>query len=452
VIQIPTIDPRPYQLPTLEYFDDCTLPGLRAVDVWARRCGKDLTYMNVACKASFQRKGLYVHFLPEAEHARRTLWDGFTIEGDRIIDIAFPKEIREKTLEQEMRIELKNGCAWQLGGSDQYDRWVGGNPIGITFSEFALAHPKAWEIMRPILKVNGGWAGFISTPRGYNHLHKMLELAKAEPGWHWSVVNALEAGVLTEQDIQDEIRQGMPEELAAQEYMCSFAAANVGSVLGKYIEIADSEGRITQQPVYDPDGGPIMVSCDIGYHDSAAFWFWQLRTDGFGLVHHMEDNGLDAQDWIDRLRTQPFAIDTLWLPHDARAKTFQTKHTVVEQFLQSGVADKVKLVPLVKIQDRINAARTVLPRCWFHHAACAEGLISLREWQFRWNDDTRTFSREPKHDWASHSADAFSYGALMLRELVKTAPKPKLPKVAAHSFTLEQLWDDRDRATASRRI
>jgi phage terminase large subunit len=451
VIQIPTIDPRPYQLPTLEYFDDCTLPGLRAVDVWARRCGKDLTYMNVACKASFQRKGLYVHFLPEAEHARRTLWDGFTIEGDRIIDIAFPKEIREKTLEQEMRIELKNGCAWQLGGSDQYDRWVGGNPIGITFSEFALAHPKAWEIMRPILKVNGGWAGFISTPRGYNHLHKMLELAKAEPGWHWSVVNALEAGVLTEQDIQDEIRQGMPEELARQEYLCDFSAANVGAILGRYIEAADKSGRLTSN-VWDPDGGPIMVSCDIGFHDLAAFWFWQLRPDGFGLVHYEEDNGLDAEEWIDRLRALPWRIDTLYLPHDARAKTFATRHSVVEQFLKARIAENVELVPLVKTQDRINAARTILPRCHFEHAATAQGLITLREWSYKFNDDTRTFSKEPRHDWASHGADAFTYGAVMMRDMVKTMPKPKQPEVAAASFTLEQLWDDRAREGSSRRI
>ena len=451
MIRIPTIDPRPYQLPLLEYFDDCTQPGLRAVEVWARRCGKDLVMMNVACKASFQRKGLYVHFLPEAEHARRTLWDGFTIEGDRIIDIAFPKEIREKTLEQEMRIELKNGCAWQLGGSDQYDRWVGGNPIGITFSEFALAHPKAWEIMRPILKVNGGWAGFISTPRGYNHLHKMLELAKTEPGWHWSVVNALEAGVLTEQDIQDEIRQGMPEELARQEYLCDFSAANVGAILGRYIEAADKSGRLTSN-VWDPDGGPIMVSCDIGFHDLAAFWFWQLRPDGFGLVHYEEDNGLDAEEWIDRLRVLPWRIDTLYLPHDARAKTFATRHSVVEQFLKARIAENVELVPLVKTQDRINAARTILPRCHFEHAATAQGLITLREWSYKFNDDTRTFSKEPRHDWASHGADAFTYGAVMMRDMVKTMPKPKQPKVAAHSFTLEQLWDDRAREGSSRRI
>jgi phage terminase large subunit len=448
-IRIPTIDPRPYQLPTLAYFDDCTKPGLRAVDVWARRCGKDLTMMNVACKASFQRKGLYVHFLPEAEHARRTLWNGFTIEGDRLIDIAFPPEIREKTLEQEMRIELKNGCAWQLGGSDQYDRWVGGNPIGITFSEFALAHPKAWEIMRPILKVNGGWASFISTPRGYNHLHKMLELAKTEPGWHWSVVNALEAGVLTEQDIQDEIRQGMPEELAEQEYMCSFSAANVGAILGRYMERAEKEGRLSLEPVFDLEGGGIIVTSDIGFRDTASFWFWQQQPGGrFALVDYDEDTGLDAEEWIERLSQKAWRISIFYLPHDARAKTFQSRHSVVEQFLSAGIAKEVRVVPALKTQDKVNAARSVLPKCVFDAAACAQGILALRDWSFKWNDDARTFSKEPDHNWASHAADAFCYGAAMLRDHEPIAKDNGRTKVALQSFNLDQLFGDNERQTS----
>ena len=40
---------------------------------------------------SLDRKGLYVHFLPEFAHARRTIWDGFTNEGERLIDISFPQ-------------------------------------------------------------------------------------------------------------------------------------------------------------------------------------------------------------------------------------------------------------------------------------------------------------------------------------------------------------------------
>jgi phage terminase large subunit len=452
-MRIPTITPRDYQVPTFEYFDDTTQPGLRAVDVWSRRMGKDLTYMNVACKASFQRKGLYVHFLPEFAHARRTIWDGFSNEGERLIDLAFPPEIRTSTNETEMRIELVNGSVWQLGGSDQYDRWVGGNPIGLAYSEFALAHPKGWELMRPILKLNGGWAAFLSTPRGYNHLHSMLELAKKTRGWHWSHINALDVGLMTRAEIDLEIEQGMPEELARQEYLCDFSAANVGAILGKYIEAAEKEGRLHREPLYDPSAGPIAVSCDIGFRDTAAFWFWQLRIDGFALVHYVEDNGLDAEEWIDRLGALRYRIEDLYLPHDARAKTFATRHSVVEQFLRSKLAKNVHVVPQVKTQDRINAARSILPRCHFDYAGCAQGLLALREWSFKWSDDRRTYSREPDHNWASHGSDGFTYGALMLHERVKAPRKRKQPIAVplSEAYTLDRLFEDQDRAMAGRR-
>ena len=453
-IKIPTITPRDYQLPAFEYWDE---GGERAVEVWARRLGKDLCYMNIACMKSFERKGLYVHFLPEFAHARRTIWDGMSNEGERLIDLAFPKELRESINEQEMRIVLKNGSAWQLGGSDQYDRWVGSNPVGLVYSEFALAHPKGWELMRPILKMNGGWAAFISTPRGYNHLWTQLGLAKTQPGWRWSVMDAITAGVMTQADIDAEIAQGMPEELARQEYLVDFAAANVGAILGRYIEEADRSGRLGSL-VWDAGGERIDISADIGFRDTAAFWFWQSWADGFGIVEYDEDNGLDAEQWIERLASKPWAYGTIYLPHDARAKTFATRHSVIEQFLEakkSGQldAERIVIVPQVRTQDRVNAARSVLPRCKFDHAGCAQGLLALREWSYAWNDDTRTYSKEPRHDWASHGADAFTYGALMLRERSKAKPKepPPNPQAAAN-FTLDQLFIDRERYGKRRRI
>jgi phage terminase large subunit len=447
-VTIPNLKPRPYQLPVFRYFDDTTKPGLRSVDVWARRGGKDITYMAMTAKAAFQRKGLYVHFLPEFAHARRTIWDGFTNEGERLIDIAFPPEIRAGMNEQEMRIELANGSVWQLGGSDQYNRWVGGNPVGLVYSEFAIAHPKGWELMRPILKLNGGWAAFISTPRGYNHLHSMLELAKREPSWRWSVLSAIDMGTMTQADIDEEVRMGMPEELARQEYLVDFSAANVGAILGRYMEQADKHGRLTLEPVWDMGGADLVVASDIGYRDTAAFWYIQPQPGGFAVVDYDEDTGLDAEEWIERLSQKPWTVDTFYLPHDARAKTFQSRHTVVEQFLSAGLARNIRVAPAMKTQDKVNAARSILPRCKFDAAACAQGILALREWSFKFNDETRTYSREPDHNWASHAADAFCYAAAMLREASPPVRAPVAPRAASSSFNLDQLFGDNERQTS----
>ena len=248
---------------------------------------------------------------------------------------------------------------------------------------------------------------------------------------------------------------GMPEELARQEYRCDFSAANVGAILGKYVERAERENRIRLESPHDPVGSPIIVSSDIGFRDSAAFWFWQPKPGGFALVDYMEDSGLDAEEWIDRLSTSRWNIDTLYLPHDARAKTFQSRHSVVEQFLKAGVAREVRVAPAMRSQDKVNAARSVLPRCEFDAAACAQGLLALREWSFKWSDDRRNYSRDPEHNWASHGADAFCYGAAMLREAVGLPPvQPELPGnvAAAGQFSLDQLFVDRERFAGRSRI
>jgi hypothetical protein len=447
-IQVPAIKPRAYQVEPFAYWQERKTPG-RAVEVWSRRLGKDLVYASIALMLSYERTGTYLHMLPEFSHARRTLWDGFTNDGVRFIDIAFPKELRKATHDVDMRIELHNGSVWQLGGSDQYDRWVGSNPIWTCFSEYALAHPKAWEIMRPILKLNGGNAAFISTPRGYNHLWKQLELAKQEADWRWSVITGIQAGVMTQADVDEEIRLGMPEELARQEYLCDFSAANVGAILGRYVEAADKQGRISLEPVWDAEGAPIVVTSDIGYRDTAAWWFWQVQPGGFALVDYDEDNGLDAEEWIDRLAKKTWKLDKIFLPHDARAKTFQSRHSVMEQFIKAQIAP-VRIAPAMKTQDKVNAARSVLPRCTFDAAACAQGLMSLREWSFKYDDVRKTYSREPDHNWASHGADAFCYGAAMLRDYVPEEPRAAQPTVAIQSFQLDKLWADRENDAHSR--
>jgi hypothetical protein len=151
--------PRPDQRPLWDYLET---GGTRAVMVAHRRWGKDDVGLHFACVAAMQRPGNYWHMLPKYDQARRVIWNAVNPRtGKKRIDEAFPRAIRAKTYKQEMMIELKNGSTWQLVGSDTYDSLVGAPPVGIVFSEFALADPLAWAYFRPILVENGGWALFI---------------------------------------------------------------------------------------------------------------------------------------------------------------------------------------------------------------------------------------------------------------------------------------------------
>lgn len=435
--------PRPYQARAMLAFD----AGLkRGVYVWARRSGKDVTFMHQIAKMAHQRVGSFYHMLPSYQQAKKAIWDAIDDHGRRIIDHVFPPVIRASQREDEMQIKFRCGSVYQLIGADNYNTIVGANPIGLLMSEYALIDPRAWMFFRPILAQNNGWVAFIGTPRGYNHFHEQLQIAKSEDGWDWSVIDAIEAGYMTQASIDEEIRTGMPEEMARQEYLVDFSAANVGAILGNRIERAEKESRISDAVQLDPAGGGVVISSDIGYRDTAAFWFWQAIPGGYQLLAYDEDSGLDAADWIERLKAQPLPIARVMLPHDAKAKTFTSRHSVLEQFLQAGF--KCGIVPQTRIVDRINAARSVMPRCRFAKSACAKGLQMLRDWAFKFDDSRKTFSREPEHNYASHGGDAFSYGCQSVEEFVK-APSPDdryrdIGQAANYAFNLEQLYQDRE--------
>jgi hypothetical protein len=441
--------PRKYQARAMLAFD----AGFkRGVYVWARRSGKDVTFMHQIAKMAHKRIGTYFHMLPTFTQAKRNVWDAIDDQERRILDHVFPPILRKTTNETDLKLQLKCGSVYQLIGADSYNLVVGANPIGLVMSEYALIDPRAWQIFRPILQQNGGWAAFIGTPRGYNHFHEQLEIAKREPDWDWSVIDAIDAGYMTQGDIDREIRTGMPEELARQEYLVDFSAANVGAILGSRIEHAEKDGRIADAIEHDPNAGEVIISSDIGYRDAAAWWWWQAVPGGYNLLNYDEDTGLEAADWIERLRSHPFPIARVLLPKDAKAKTMSTRHSVLEQFLEAGF--QCTIVPLVRIVDRINAARSVIARCRFARTRCAKGLQILRDWAFKYDEERKTFSREPDHNYASHGGDAFSYGATMVAEFLAgkpvADPHRDIGRPASYAFSLDQLWQDREAASNGR--
>jgi phage terminase large subunit len=432
------MQPRHYQLPFMSAMDaGCKF----AVWVMHRRGGKDRTALAQACKMAFRRPGLYWHCLPTLKQGRKVVWDNITSEGKNLIRHTFPDALVKRRLEDEMKVELINGSIVQVVGADNFNALVGASPVHVTFSEWSLTDPRAYDFVRPILRENNGSVAFIYTPRGYNHGWQTLNIARRLPGAFVAVMTIEDTGVLSAADMALERAQGMADELIAQEFYCDFSSANVGAIVGKYISQAERDGRINEDTQHSI-GSRIVVSSDIGYRDQAAWWFWQLKQGGFDLIRYMEGSGLDADDWIDKLKNCGTPIDHIYLPHDAKAKTMATKHTVIERF---ATAFECSIVPRTKLADRINAARVVIPRCNFAINECSRGLEALRAWSFRFDDERKVFSAEPEHDWASHGADAFSYGAQMVAELVKdtTANKQKPTYDGTHyPFTLDELHTD----------
>lgn len=324
--------------------------------------------------------------------------------------------------EAELRANLPNGSQVRLYGADNPDRLRGLYLDGVILDEHADMRPRVWgEIIRPMLADRKGWAAFIGTPKGHNEFHRVWNDALSDPEWFTLMLKGSESGLLDAAELEA-MRRSMTEDQYAQEIECSFEAAIQGAILGKQMVKAQAEGRINEC-AYDPNGAPVEISSDIGFHDTASWWVWQPKLGGFSLIDYDEDNGLDADEWIERLKAKlkPYKLGKIWLPHDARAKTFQSQHSAVERFLTAFGKDKVDIVPQSKKADRINAARKVADRCEFNLKKCFAGLEALKQWCFVWDEDRKEFSKEPDHNWASHPGDAFSYGCQVMQERMPAA-------------------------------
>jgi hypothetical protein len=334
-----------------------------------------------------------------------------------------------------MLIEFINGSTWQVVGSDRFDSLVGSSPAGIVYSEWALANPNARAYFRPIIAENKGWQIFITTPRGRNHALTTLQAARKDPGAFAQVLDATQTNVFSKEALQAELKTYVAEfgheygtARFEQEYMCSFDAANMGAILARQIGIAEKEGRIGDHIDYDPKGAPLEISADIGRRDTATWWFWQPRVGGYHIVDYDGGWGLDAEEWTQRLakRISGRRLGKIWLPHDARAKTFAAKRSAVEIFIEAFGADHIAITPRSSISDRINAARVLIPRVAFNETACRDGLNGLRAWSYAYDDEKKTFGNEPLHDWSSHDGDGFSYGCLIMQQ-VAPPPRPAEP-------------------------
>ncbi len=450
--------PRAYQLPAWQYLEN---GGKHAELVWHRRSGKDEVGLHRTAVAAFERVAGYWYMLPEYKQARKAIWDAINPHtGKKRIDEAFPHEIRKTTRSHEMMIEFVNGSNFQVVGSDNPNSLVGSPPAGIVYSEWALSNPAARAYFRPILLENGGWQIFNTTPRGRNHAMRTLQAAERDPSAFAQVLNATQTGIFTTEQLQKELQNYIADfgedygrSKFEQEYLCSFDAANLGAILARQIGIAEREGRVSNNVEFDPHGAPIEISSDIGRRDSSTWWFWQPQVGGYQIVDYDSGFGLDAEAWAERLHKRlgkyklaggKSALGKIWLPHDARAKTFAAKESAVEIFLRLFGSKHVDITPDSSKAHRVNAARVLVPRIKFHAGNCERGLDGLRAWSYEYDEDSKTFSSEPMHDWASHDGDGFSYGCLIMQMIAP--PKKEEPfqirgiTVGDNTVTMDEMW------------
>lgn len=402
--------PRSYQK---SYWDFLDGGGLRSMVVAHRRWGKDDVALHKAACAIHERPATYWHCLPLQSQARKAIWTAVNPRtGMRRIDEAFPPEVRKRTNDNDMFIEFINGGTWQVIGSDRYDSLVGSGVAGVTFSEWALANPSAWAYIRPMLEENGGWATFITTPRGNNHAAKMAELAARSNRWYFEVSNVDKTGVFTASQLAETLEEyqslyGLEMGLAVyrQEYDCSFSGAVVGSYLGGEIARAEREGRIRRVGI--DRRFPVHSVMDLGKASNNPIWFFQVINDRIRIVDFYTPQSEDLADWVEWMDERDYhGID--FVPHDIMVTEWGSSRTRAELLRDAG--RRPRRIPRVSVADGLQAARTTINEALFdRNKRVMRGIEGLKNFRRSWDDEKKTFSETPVKDWAEHIGSAFRY-------------------------------------------
>lgn len=417
--------PRDYQEIILGVFDE----GIqRILLVHHRRAGKDKLCWNIVIREAYSIVGNYYYLFPTYSQARKALWEGRDKAGMRNLD-HIPKELIDgKPNETDMKVKLTNGSLIQLMGVEDADKIVGTNPRGIVFSEYSLQNPKAWELMRPILRENGGWAIFNYTPRGKNHGYRLYEMAINNPKWYVSKLTIDDTHVLTPEDIQEERDSGMSEDLIQQEYYCSFISAVQGSIYWNEVSQAEREGHFTDVP-YDPR---LLVHTvwDLGKNDTNTIGFYQSNGLSIRKIDYLQGNKKGLPDWIKLVKEKKYNYGKHFAPHDIAVSDYSTAGNQSRKDIAADLGIDFEIIPNLSIRDGIDAGRRLFSKLYIDKTKCADFIDAIPQYQREYDEEAKIFKDNPLHDWTSHYADEHRYAALVHDKFINEVLGEEIRSVA----------------------
>ncbi|BCS87341.1 hypothetical protein [Pseudodesulfovibrio sediminis] len=219
-------------------------------------------------------------------------------------------------------------------------------------------------------------------------------LSAEQRAWYAAVQN----------DQQDDMKREYPS--TPEE---AFEAAIEGAYYASQFAGIRENKQICNVP-YDP-ALPVHTAWDLGMADSTSIWFVQALGDReYRVIDHYTNSGEGLEHYAKHLDSKPYKYGRHIAPHDIRVKELGSGKSRLETARGLGIVFDV--APQLSVQDGINAARNILPKCYFDERKCSEGVKSLEAYRKEWDDKNGCWKNNPLHDWTSHDADAFRYFAV----------------------------------------
>ena len=297
-------------------------------------------------------------------------------------------------------ITLSNGSNVRMGSVNQVDSCVGRSYDLIIFDEAALSDGRdAFNVaLRPTLDKPNSKAIFVSTPRGRNNwFSEFFYRGYSDEFPEWCSIRATykDNPRMTESDIT-EARKSMSEAEFKQEYEADF------NTYEGQIWNFNFETQVQDYSRFEPKGMDIFAGLDVGYRDPTAFCV--LAYDWDNEVFHVldeyydserttEQHAIEIQGLIDK-----WDIDYIYIDSAAA----QTRFDFAQNYDISTINAKKSVLDGIA-----HVAALVDNDTMFVHQECKETLGCLDAYQ--WDTNPNLVREKPKHNMASHMADALRY-------------------------------------------
>ena len=297
-------------------------------------------------------------------------------------------------------IELTNGSTVRMGSVNQVDSCVGRSYDLIIFDEAALADGRdAFNVaLRPTLDKDNSKAIFISTPRGRNNwFAEFFDRGFNNEFPEWCSIRATykDNPRMSALDIA-EAKKSMSDAEFRQEYEADF------NTYEGQIWNFNHEECVTNNEALDITGMDVFAGLDVGYRDPTAFCVIAYDWDNeqyYVLAEYLdaekttEQHALKIQEFIDT-----YDIDYIYIDSAAQ----QTRFDFAQNYDISTInAKKSVLDGIAHVAGIVDNDKLLVDQ------RCGEVLSCLD--QYQWDPNPNLAKEKPKHNRASHMADALRY-------------------------------------------
>ena len=297
-------------------------------------------------------------------------------------------------------IEISNGSTIRMGSVNQVDSSVGRSYDLIIFDEAALTDgEEAFNVsLRPTLDKDNSKAIFISTPRGKNNwFAKFWERGHSDEYPEWVSIRATYADNprMSESDIQ-EARKSMSDAEFKQEYEADF------NIYEGQIWNFNREECLVDLTDLDISKMDVFAGLDVGFRDPTAFCV--IAYDWDSNKYYVLDEYFDSEKTTDKHAEEILALINKWsidyIYIDSAAQ--QTRFDLAQNYdittinAKKSIIDGIGHVAAIVDNDSLMVS-----------TQCQETIASLD--QYQWDPNPNLLKEKPKHNMASHMADALRY-------------------------------------------